>query len=766
MSSAKQSPKFTEAEIKHLADLLRQGHTLPVGYQDKLISARHPELIWEGKNRVFDPLPVLPFQTIEQVDEPRNEGEHTYYSDDLHRVSGKQIKGWHNKLIWGDNKYILSSLAGKEIRKEIERNGGIKLIYIDPPFDVGADFKYEVNCDGSDITKQPSVLEEIAYRDTWGSGSNSYLSMMHERLELMKDLLADDGTIYVHCDWRVNGLLRLVLDEIFGANNFKNMISWRRQVPRGRKVNADFLPYSTDYIYIYAIGKGAVWNPPTVVSYLTIEEAKKKYWRDEKGFYRTSDPGSYSDAKLIEFYKEGMLYVSKGGEVVIDNGKITTTHGKINIKYYQKIVNGKVEITKAVDNLWDDVPGLGVNPQQSVGYPTQKPEKLLERIIMASSKEGDLIADFFCGSGTTAAVAEKLGRKWIASDLGKFAIHTTRKRIIETQRERKKAGEPWRPFEVLNIGKYERQIYLGFRGESESNRLQRTQKYIDLILEAYDSTPTPSFAHINGYRRAEPDRYVKVGPVSHMVTESLVDTVLAECRSQNILKVDILGFEFTSGLEARTKEKSKQAKVKVRLRRIPREVFDQRAKEDLRFDTLAWVNLEASVTPSRDGSNKEIVLKLIGFGVEIDPSELRTSKKTDVLRINDQEQLVRYHKIKSSDEMEETVLIDTWDGWIDYWAVDFDFGTRQETLADESFDVDPAEKSKSNFIFENRWQSYRTRGGGELELTTAKVQAKGTNLTVAVKVVDIFGNDTMRVVTIDLDSGAISDASISELVSS
>jgi adenine specific DNA methylase Mod len=187
---------------------------------------REVELVWNGKtNEVCNV--VLPFQVIEQVDEPRAEKD-TRLQLDLLDVDnrGRQLKGWTNKLIWGDNKLILSSLKNGPLREEIEKQGGIKLIYIDPPFDVGADFSMDIEVGGDTFTKKANILEELAYRDTWGKGADSFIAMIYERLVLMRDLLAEDGSIYVHCDWRVNAFIRLALDEIFGAKSHINELQW------------------------------------------------------------------------------------------------------------------------------------------------------------------------------------------------------------------------------------------------------------------------------------------------------------------------------------------------------------------------------------------------------------------------------------------------------------------------------------------------------------------------------------------------------------
>ena len=219
-------PRLTEQEQQEITRFIEADKPLPDKYRFLLFEdKREVELVWNGKTNEVCNI-VLPFQTIEQVDEPRTEKP----SEDnmqlgLFDTRGRQRKGWTNKLIWGDNKLILSSLKNGPLREEIEAQGGLKLIYIDPPFDVGADFSMDIEIGEETFTKDPNILEEIAYRDTWGKGADSFLAMIHERLVLMRDLLAENGSIYVHCDWRVNSYIRLVMDEIF-KGNFRNEIIW------------------------------------------------------------------------------------------------------------------------------------------------------------------------------------------------------------------------------------------------------------------------------------------------------------------------------------------------------------------------------------------------------------------------------------------------------------------------------------------------------------------------------------------------------------
>ena len=257
--------KLSDNEKRDLIKLLEADQTLPEKYRFLLFDdKREVELVWNGKTREICNI-VLPFQTIEQVDEPRAEktSDKQMQSDMFtmdHR--GRQLRGWTNKLIWGDNKLILSSLKNGPLREEIEKQGGIKLIYIDPPFDVGADFSMKIEIGNDTFTKKPSILEEIAYRDTWGKGADSFISMIYERLILMRDLLSEDGSIYVHCDWRVNAYLRLALDEVFGKGNFINEITWKRahtvkgNIGQGSK----YMGANTDTIFSYAKSPSYTFN--------------------------------------------------------------------------------------------------------------------------------------------------------------------------------------------------------------------------------------------------------------------------------------------------------------------------------------------------------------------------------------------------------------------------------------------------------------------------------------------------------------------------
>jgi DNA modification methylase len=488
-------PRLTEQEQQEIVRYIEADKPLPDKYRFLLFEdKREVELVWNGKTSEVCNI-VLPFQVIEQVDEPRAEKDSrlqmSLFGLD---ARGRQLKGWTNKLIWGDNKLILSSLKNGPLREEIERQGGLKLIYIDPPFDVGADFSMNIEIGGDTFTKKPNILEEIAYRDTWGQGVNSFIAMIYERLVLMRDLLAEDGSIYVHCDYRVSSNIRLILDEVFGTDNLRNEIIWGFKAP-GKSKNYFKRKHNT--IWFYAKGNNNIFNGARVpLSKSTIDVWGKHF--DENGqitygYLKQNLPGWYASMMIKGKHDDEDVYLDMNfGAAALD--------------------------------WWDNIPLLN-KQAENLKYPTQKTEKLLERIIAASSNESDLVADFFCGSGTTAAVAEKLGRKWIAADLGKFAIHTTRKRMIGVQRKLKAKGQNYRAFEILNLGKYERQHYIGVNpnlreAEQQKQLEEKEAAFLDLILRAYRAEKTTGFAAFHGKKAG---RLVAVGPVNLPVTRLFVE---------------------------------------------------------------------------------------------------------------------------------------------------------------------------------------------------------------------------------------------------
>ncbi len=740
--------QLTPAERQEVNRFLDAGKPLPDKYRFLLFEEkREVELVWNGKtNEVTNA--VLPFQVIEQVDEPRAEVD-TKLQMSMFDVDerGRQLKGWQNKLIWGDNKLLLSSLKNGPLREEIEKQGGIKLIYIDPPFDVGADFSMDIEIGEDTFTKRANILEEIAYRDTWGQGTDSFLAMIYERLLLMRDLLAQDGSIYVHCDWRLSGFLRLILDEVF--QNFQNEIIWKRSTAHSDNKTFGNLH---DSIFFYSKSSSYIFNQiydPYTEDYI------KTYFR------HTDDKGRYLDRDLSAKGLQG------GGYTYEWKGKLGlwrcpietmqryeqedriyyTSNNTPRYKQYLEEMQGV-----PAQDIWTNVFAVNSQAKERIDYPTQKPEALLERIIKASSNEGDLIADFFVGSGTTAAVAEKLGRKWIVSDLGKFAIHTTRKRMIGVQRSLKEEGKDFRAFEILNLGKYERQHYIGI---NENLRLEEQQKqiesreheFVSLILSAYKADVAEGFKTFQGKKSG---RLVAVGPVNVPISRLYVEEVILECRQKHITKVDILGFEFEMGLFPNVLDDARSKGIDISPKHIPAEVFDKRAvdKGQVVFHDVAAIEIKPNI------KKNSIAIELTDFSVFYSQDSVAgaeaTLKDKGSKIVVEKGQIVKVSKDKDGIVTREQ-LTKIWTDWIDYWAVDFNFENKREIIRVKNEASGEWEEIwTGDYIFENEWQSFRTKSDRSLELTSIAHECPTGTRKVAVKVVDIFGNDTMTIVEVTI----------------
>jgi len=714
--------KLTEQEQQEIIRHMEAGKPLPDKYRFLLFEdKREVELVWNGKtNEVCNV--VLPFQTIEQVDEPRSEKEMKVQGNLFDPSTGRQLQGWANKLIWGDNKLILSSLKNGPLRDEIEKQGGIKLIYIDPPFDVGADFSMDIEIGDDTFTKRANVLEELAYRDTWGKGADSFIAMIYERLVLMRDLLAEDGSIYVHSDWRVNSFIRMTMDEIFGRDNFRNELIWhygQRTEPREKQFDRK---HDTLLFYSKSDAARLVVNTQT-----------------------------WSREEFID-HRHDVMVDEQGREYILADG------GKGRPRY-KRYVEEVIARGKPLDSVWE-IQILNSSAKERMGYPTQKPEALLERIIKASSNEGDLIADFFCGSGTTVAVAEKLGRKWITSDLGKFAIHTTRKRLIGVQRQLKAENKSYRAYEILNLGKYERQHYIGvnpnLREAEKPLQLEAKEAaFLDLILRAYRAEKTDGFATFHGKKAG---RLVAVGPVNMPVTRLFVEEVILECRKQHITKVDILGFEFEMGLFPNVLDEAKSKGIDIAPKYIPADVFDKRAveKNQVVFHDVSFIEVKPHV------KGNSVAVELTDFSVfysqgSIASAEASLKDKASKIVV-EKGQIVKVSKDKDG-ILSREVLTEQWTDWIDYWSVDFDFENKREIIRVPKIHPHPSplpegegtqyeEVWTGDYVFENEWQSFRTKKNRSLEMQSVFQECPPGRRKIAVKVVDIFGNDTMTIVEV------------------
>jgi len=765
--------KLSDNEIRDIIRHLEAGKPLPDAYRFLLFEdKREVELVWNGKTNEVCNI-VLPFQVIEQVDEPRAEKpEDTKLQTELFSTDsrGRQLKGWTNKLIWGDNKLILSSLKNGPLRDEIEKQGGIKLIYIDPPFDVGADFSMDIEIGDETFTKKPNILEEIAYRDTWGNGSDSFISMIYERLALMRGLMHSEGTIYIHMGPTVNHLVRTIADEIFGRSSFINEIVWKRR--SGYMGTYNKFGNITDSIFIYSNSDKYTFHEQTGAD--DPEYLARFTKKDAKGrLYTTDNLTSPNPRPNLKYVYKGYQPPENGWAVSVEKMQKMEEEGRLEFPDDKsKRIRRRVFLEelkgKPVQSLWDDIAAVNSQASEDTRYATQKPEALLERIIKTGSNERDLVGDFFGGSGTTASVAEKLGRKWIVSDLGKFAVHTTRKRLIGVQRQLKAEGKDYRAFEILNLGKYERQHYIGVNpnlraAEQQKQLAEREAQFVALILRAYRAEKTEGFNCFHGKKAG---RLVSVGPVNLPVTRLFIEEIILECRQKHITRVDVLGFEFEMGLFPNLLDEARAKGIDVAPKYIPAEVFDKRAveKNQVVFHDVAAIEVKPHI------KKNTVAVELTDFSVFYSQDAAKNLegelKDKSSKIIVDKGQIIKISKDAKGIITRER-LTKKWTDWVDYWSVDFNFESKREIIRvargpakqtqmpgmekPEQLDLPEYEEVwTGDYIFENEWQSFRTKKDRSLELISVFHECTPGRRKIAVKVVDIFGNDTMTILDVNI----------------
>lgn len=738
VTNNKMANYLSDSEKREVLNLIADGKPLPDSYRFRLFGeTKKVDLLWEGKSYEPDYIP-LPFQIIEHVDEPRTEKTvKSTVSFDF--ASGRQSSGWTNKLIWGDNKYILSSLLNGPMNEDIKSEGGVKLIYIDPPFSVGTDYTITVKIgNNEEYEKKPSILENFAYKNTWNKKGNSFLQMIYERIYLMRDLLEEDGVLVLRIDHHWGHYVKVILDEVFGKDNFRNEIFVNRTKKNTqKKTKQKKLTTSVESLFVYSKSQQFDYFDTT----FDLQHTREGYWRvadDSAG--ESSKPERILDGKTFyppkgkhfKFSQENLEQRYKDGTV-----RINSKTGRI--QYFVEATN-----SGQLDTNWTDIPGYSF----STGYPTENHEKLLDRVIRAFSKEDDLVCDFFSGSGTTAAVCEKLHRKWIVSDIGKFSIHTTKKRLIQTQRQLKKCENNWRAFELLNIGKYQREYYL--KSEIEEKNLfakefsaKREKEFEDLILRAYFASRVDEFISIQGKKA---DTYVSIGPIDRQVSRLHVEQIIDECLRHKILSIDILAFEYEMGLFPTIQDEARKKGIRISYKKIPMEVFDSRAVDSgaVIFHDVSYIEFKTHVN-----DRNEISVELTDFAVfynadNIFFEEKLKGRKSTVIVDNG---VIIEKKIDDNGNIYENILTNRWHDWIDYWSVDFDYESKPEIIRVTTDDKKFVDVPTGNYIFENEWQSFRHKKSKDnLELTSSlhKIRNDDSTMMIAVKVVDILGNDTIK----------------------
>ena len=649
------------------------------------------ELVWEGKydgdgKRVGPVRVALPFQTVERVNESSQARDRSLFGEET---------PWRNRLVWGDKKYVLPSLLP-------EFAGKVDLIYIDPPFNTGGDFSFTAQVPADDeeggsaatFTKEPSALEQKAYRDTWGRGMDSYVQWFYETATLLEQLLAPTGSLYVHVDPTVVHYVKCVLDEVMPKDSFKAEIIWKRTSAHSSTVG--YGPIHEVILYYVRSGQ-FTWNQSFQAyddSYLS--EFYTHYDTDGRRWRRSDLTGAGTRKGETGKPWRGINVTSKGRHWGVPPAELDKLDeaGKIHWPAKQ---GGMPMLKRFADeqpgvplqDIWTDLSPLHNLTTERTGYPTQKPEALLERIIRASSNEGDLVLDCFCGSGTTAAVAEKTGRRWITCDLGRFAVHTARKRLL---------GIPGvRPFEVQNLGRYERSAWQA--AEFGDGYAARQEAYHKFILALYKGEPRAGNAWIHGARRG---RLVHVGAVDAPVTMADLRAVAAEARklvgtgegAPTELGVDVLFWDLAFEVNEAGVALAKEAGVNLRAFKIPHEVMERKAVEagDIQFHELAALGVSATAT------GRTVRVELTDFIMSLDyvPEEVRQS-------------------------------VGHWSQWIDYWAVDWD---------------------GAGDAFHNQWQAYRTKREPKLALSAEHHYDAPGEYRVVAKVIDLLGNDTTKAIRV------------------
>lgn len=659
---------------------------------------KETQLVWPSKDVRAAEQIELPFQIVETINESRatrqarRRGKQLTLYDMWSRKEGDTFEeGWRNKLIWGENKLVMSSLSN-------EFAGRINLIYIDPPFATGADFSFinQIGETGLEFVKGQSMIEEKAYRDTWGQGLSSYLQMMYDRLVLMRELLVEEGSIFVHLDYHVGHYVKAIMDEIFGRDNFRNEII----VKRGRKKSlmkqfdrVSQMHVSYDTLLWYSKGKDTKFPHP-----IDKEGSVSSQWM---GFWsNVNRPTMRYELLGVTPSRGQWKWEKKRAYAAVENyRKYSEKHAdKMSLEEYWNSTERKLEFVRKrpttkyaeywippkdfvyLDNIWLDIEAYNY----TTGFATEKHEQLLERVIENFSDEEDIVADFFCGSGTTLAVAEKLNRRWIGCDLSRWAIHISRKRLLEIQ--------DCRPFDLLNLGKYERKYWqaITFGKKRKQDDQLVIFEYLKFILELYGAGPLSGMQHLHGRKGKA---VIHVGAVDAPVTIDEINACLDECAAINQKELYILGWEWEMGLYDVITEAAKGRGIKLVLLNIPHEVMEKQAVErgDVQFYELAYLDVDII-----QKENRKVIVKIKDFVIpnyELLPEEIRK-------------------KVKK------------WSDYIDYWAIDWDF---------------------RNDTFMNGWVTYRTRRDRKLILKSdAHNYKQPGKYTIMVKVVDVFGNDTSK----------------------
>lgn len=592
---------------------------------------------------------------------------------------------WMNRLVYGDNLLTMQALLAGDPQTGLPSlRGKVDLIYIDPPFDSKADYRTKVVLPGVDIQQKPTVVEQFAYADTWEEGTISYLKMIYKRLILMKELLSDTGTVYVHIDWHIDSYVKIMLDDIFGKDNFRDQIIW--YYPGGIKAVPHYFPRKHDCIYCYSKTNNYVFNNQRKgIEDNSLYSRWIKYSEDGETITYKNFPRT--DKVKFDMYVK--RFISQNKREPKDEDVIYRFEGAL------------------VDDVWDDCPAVFRLLNEKTGYSTQKPASLLERIIKASSNEGDLVCDFFGGSGTTAAVAERLGRRWITCDIGKPASLVMRKRFIDQEVN---------PFLYQSIGDYQKEAF------HNNKKLRRVGDLSQVVLGLFGALPFSSeqvsdrnFGYIKGTRNL-----VMVDSPNRLTTAATVRRAVeakASLLGGDWDKVIVLGWNFAFDI-SQAIEKYKNSNVEVLV--IPPDLLDKLSKKGfkkliadktVRFSSLQYLVVNpVEVTVNGNGED-ELDISLSNY-VLLSPDNIPLDDKD---------------KEKLQQVMEQDPL-----SLIEYWSIDPDYDGE---------------------TFRSTWQDYRENVDNDSDplhcvYSTRIAMPHKDERKVCVKAVDVFGFESQVILDV------------------
>lgn len=591
------------------------------------------------------------------------------------------IDNWFNRLVYGDNLFVMQALLNGDEKTGLpSMRGAIDLIYIDPPFDSKADYRTKITLPTGDIEARPAVIDQFAYSDTWKNGTVSYLEMLYPRLMLMRDLLSDKGSIYVHIDWHVGHYVKLLLDEIFGKNNFRNEIIWHYQTYQGQ--TRSYFPRKHDTMYIYSKTTSPIFH-----------------------LLKDDNP-----EQTIDFTRWNQ-FLNENNEITGANYPETDSRFK---GYYDRFIKehhrkpGPQDIIlkiegNTIDSVWDIKAVDPKNKEERVGYSTQKPEALLERIIKASSNENSVVADFFGGSGTTAAVAEKLGRRWITSDIGKPSVMIMRKRLIDNEAK---------PFLYHSIGDYQREAFVA------TTEFKRVSDLARVVMNLYGAKPFMDTDAPANYGQMGRTLVIVDSPNKITGAATINNAIKArESFMGGWSKVVVLGWNFSFDIAEKLQQLNKsQVEVLV----IPPDLMDLLKKKDykelvesgrVRFSSLQYLTVKKPIVKQSvtEPDKQDITIELDNY-VLLSP---------DVLPLDDKNK-----------ELVQKVIAENPLDLIEYWSIDPDYdGT----------------------TFRSVWQDYRentANDGDGLRVTRSVTLTVKHNphRKICVKAVDVFGFESQTVV--------------------